>query len=111
MVENNQASKHASMQACKHASKQASKQASDIVPTAYAAVVTKILGSDVLGTFGLIRELKAFKFEHAELALDLKAVAKPARLLVMLCKYFCVHRPRKQSISKEMNNDNALKFA
>ena len=38
-------------------------------------------------------------------------VAKPARLLVMLCKYFCVHRPRKQSISKEMNNDNDLKFA
>ena len=40
-----------------------------------------------------------------------KPVAKPAQLLVMLCKYFCVHRPRKQSISKEMNNDNALKFA
>ncbi len=38
-------------------------------------------------------------------------VAKPARLLVMLCKYFCVNRPRKQSISKEMNNDNDLKFA
>ncbi len=38
-------------------------------------------------------------------------VAKPARLLVMLCKYFCVHGPRKQSISKEMNNDNDLKFA
>ena len=37
-------------------------------------------------------------------------VAKPARLLVMLCKYFCVHGPRKQSISKEMNNDD-LKFA
>ena len=34
------------------------------------------------------------------------AVAKPARLLVMLRKYFCVHGPRKQSISKEMNNDN-----
>ncbi len=39
------------------------------------------------------------------------AVAKPARLLVMLCKYFCVHGPRKQSISKQMNNDNDLKFA
>ena len=39
------------------------------------------------------------------------SVAKPARLLVMLCKYFCVHGPRKQSISKEMNNDNDLKFA
>ena len=38
-------------------------------------------------------------------------MAKPARLLVMLCKYFCVHRPRKQSISKEMNIDNDLKFA
>ena len=36
-------------------------------------------------------------------------VAKPARLLVMLCKYFWVHGPRKQSISKEMNNDNDLK--
>ena len=40
-----------------------------------------------------------------------QAVAKPAQLLVMLCKYFCVHGPRKQSISKEMNNDNDLKFA
>ena len=40
-----------------------------------------------------------------------EAVAKPARLLVMLCKYFCVHRPRKQSISKEMNNVNDLEFA
>jgi hypothetical protein len=29
--------------------------------------------------------------------------------LVMLCKYFRVHRPWKQSISKEMNDD--LKFA
>ncbi len=38
-------------------------------------------------------------------------VAKPARRLVMLCKYFCVHGPRKQSISKEVNNDNDLKFA
>ncbi len=42
---------------------------------------------------------------------SMKAVAKPARLLVMLCKYLCVHGPRKQSISKEMNNDNDLKFA
>jgi hypothetical protein len=28
--------------------------------------------------------------------------------LVMLCKSFRVHRPWKQSISKEMNNDNDL---
>ena len=25
--------------------------------------------------------------------------------LVMLCKFFCVYRPYKESISKEMNND------
>jgi hypothetical protein len=31
--------------------------------------------------------------------------------LVMLCKYFRVHKPWKQSISKEMNNDNDWKFA
>ncbi len=30
------------------------------------------LGSDVLRTLGLIRELKAFKFEQAALALDFK---------------------------------------
>jgi hypothetical protein len=30
--------------------------------------------------------------------------------LVMLCKYFGVHSPRKQSISKEINNDNVLIF-
>ena len=28
--------------------------------------------------------------------------------LVMLCKFFCVYRPYKESISKEMNNDNDL---
>ncbi len=37
--------------------------------------------------------------------------SQPDFNLVMLCKYFCVHRPRKQSISKEMNNDNDLEFA
>ena len=26
----------------------------------------------------------------------------------MLCKFFCVYRPYKESISKEMNNDNDL---
>ena len=33
-------------------------------------------------------------------------VAKSARHLVMLCKFFCVYRPYKESISKEMNNDD-----
>ena len=28
--------------------------------------------------------------------------------LVMLCKFFCVYRLQKESISKEMNNDNDL---
>ena len=28
--------------------------------------------------------------------------------LVVLCKFFCVYRPYKESISKEMNNDNDL---
>ena len=28
--------------------------------------------------------------------------------LVMLCKFFCVYRPYKESISKKMNNDNDL---
>ena len=32
----------------------------------------KILCSDVLRALGLIRELKAFKFEHAALVLDFK---------------------------------------
>ena len=27
---------------------------------------------------------------------------------VMLCKFLCVYRPYKQSISKEINNDNDL---
>ena len=35
-------------------------------------------------------------------------VAKPARQFVMLRKFFCVYRPYKESISKEMNNDNDL---
>ena len=36
-------------------------------------------------------------------------VAKPARQFGhMLCKFFCVYRPYKESISKEMNNDNDL---
>ena len=26
----------------------------------------------------------------------------------MLCKFFCVYRPYKESISTEMNNDNDL---
>ena len=39
-----------------------------------------------------------------------RAVAKPADNLVMLCKFFCVYRPYKESISKEMNNDNDLNF-
>ena len=28
--------------------------------------------------------------------------------LVVLCKFFCVYKPYKESISKEMNNDNDL---
>ena len=51
------------------------------------------------------------KFNKVAVDIDKQTVAKPARLLVMLCKYFCVHRLRKQSISKEINNDNDLKFA
>ena len=31
--------------------------------------------------------------------------------LVVLRKYFCVHKVQKQSNSKEMNNDHDLKFA
>ena len=35
-------------------------------------------------------------------------MAKPARHLVMQMQIFCVYRPYKESISKEMNNDNDL---
>ena len=37
-------------------------------------------------------------------------VAKPARQFgyATVCKFFCVYRPYKESISKEMNNDNDL---
>ena len=40
----------------------------------------------------------------------LVSVAKPARHLVMKnkFKFFCVYRPYKESISKEMKNDNDL---
>ena len=41
----------------------------------------------------------------------LRPVAKPARFLVMLCKHFCVQRPQKQWICKEINNSNRSKFA
>ena len=36
------------------------------------------------------------------------AVAKPARHWVMQMQIFSVYRPYKESISKEMNNDNDL---
>ena len=36
------------------------------------------------------------------------AVAKPVRHLVMQMQFFCVYRPYKELVSKEMNNDNDL---
>ena len=39
---------------------------------------------------------------------DVGTVAKPARHLVMQMQFFCVYRPYKEPISKEMNNDNNL---
>ena len=35
-------------------------------------------------------------------------MAKPAQHLVMQMHIFCVYRPYKEPISKEMNNDNDL---
>ena len=34
----------------------------------------------------------------------METVANPAQHLAMLCKFLCLYRPYKESISKEMNN-------
>ena len=37
-----------------------------------------------------------------------RSAAKPADIWSCKCKFFCVYRPYKEPISKEMNNDNHL---
>ena len=40
-----------------------------------------------------------------------RAVAKPDRQFFMLCKFFCVYRLQKESISKEMNDNDQICIA
>ena len=43
---------------------------------------------------------------NSHVASWLSIVAKPADIWSCKCKFFCVYRPYKESISKEMNNDD-----
>ena len=60
--------------------------------------ITNILGRRLVRNYQGVWQLS--EPEQSE------AVAKPARNLVILCKFFCVHRPYKELVSKEMNNDD-----
>ena len=55
-----------------------------------------------------IRKINTNKIQLEHVA-GSPAMAKPARHLVMYkCKFFCVYRPYKESISTETNNNNDL---
>ena len=62
--------------------------------------LTKVLRREVYREEGLL--LKTWNF------LKSFTVTKPARHLVMQMQIFCVYKPYKESISKEVNNGNDL---
>ena len=51
---------------------------------------------------------KTVQLSSAQYRYTIRPVAKPARHLVMQMHFFCVCKPYKESISKELNNDNDL---